>query len=147
MVENNSRLKKEYQLPIKSDNFKASFGTVNRIYPSVIYVKINCWVKYEMDVKKYNEDINDLNNSIKQTIKKQINIAQNFTDSFFYTPSIKKLLVNNNSSFHACFEITLKQKEPMLYDISLLNDKLIIFVDNFTDLLEKNHRFIFKVKK
>lgn len=147
MAENNIRLKKEYKLSPLSKNFKVVFGTVNRISPSVIYLKLSTWVKYNGEIKEYNKDISYLNSNIKISVRNEIRNAQNFTDMFFYSPNIKKILANNDNCFHACFEITIKQREPILHEISLLNNKLKIFSDNLISIIEKNHRFEFSIKK
>lgn len=144
---NDIRLKKEHKLTTLSNNFKSVFGTVNRISPSVIYLKINTWIKYNGDIKEYSKNIGNLNSKVKNAIKCEINNAQNFTNIFFYTPNIKKTISNNDNYFHACFEITIKQKEPILYEISLLNDKLTIFSNNLINIIEKSNDFEFSIKK
>ena len=72
MIENNVRLRKEYKLKTTQSNFKIIFGTTNRINPSVIYIKLNTWVKYVGIIKDYNDNINYLNTSTKLAIKKQL---------------------------------------------------------------------------
>ena len=37
---------KEIKLEPVSNNFKATYGTVNRLEPNVIYVKLFCWRKF-----------------------------------------------------------------------------------------------------
>jgi hypothetical protein len=146
-MDNNVRLRKEYKISNKSQNFKTTFGTTNRVLPSVIYLKMDTWVKYTGDIKDYNEKINSLNSNIRFNIKNEIRNAVNFTDIYFYTPNIKKVMLNVKNPFHACFEITLKQKEPIIYEISLLEDKLKIFSDNIINIIERTPHFEFNIKK
>lgn len=147
MVENNTRLRKEYKIQTSSNNFKCVYGTINRLNPSVIYIKLNTWVKFISDIKEYGENVNKLNMSVKTNIRQEIKKAENFTDLFFYTPNIKKVMTDKNNFFHACFEITLKQKEPIIYEISVLNDKIKTLTDNIIKIIENDINFEFNITK
>lgn len=147
MVDNNIRLCKEYKLKTKSENFKCIFGTTNRINPAVVYIKINTWAKYVGDIKNYNNNVNNLNSVVRNKVKQELNAIDNFTSSFFYTPNIKKILSNKENSFHVCFEITLKQRDPILHKINLLNDKIEIITNLLIDSIEENYNFEFSKKK
>lgn len=139
MSNGNSRLGKEYKISHNDDNFKIVFGTVNRLNPTVIYLKINFWAKHNGDYKEYSQNINSLNSSIKNRVKVEIRNSKNFKDIFFYTPNIKKVISNNKeNSFHVSLEVTLKQKEPILLDIKLLNEKLDSLSKNIIDSIKSN---------
>lgn len=147
LVENNARLRKEFKLIPTSKNFKVTFGTTNRISPSVIYIKLNTWIKYTGEIKDYNDNINILNSDIRIAIKNEIRNINYFTDMFFYTPEIKKIITKKTNSSHACFEITLKQKEPLIYNIKSLNNCLFELTDKLICIIENNPNFQFNIKK
>jgi hypothetical protein len=139
MSNDNSRLGKEYKISHNDDNFKIIFGTVNRLNPIVVYLKINFWVKHNGEHKEYSQNINSLNSSIKNKIRTEIRNSKNFKDTFFYTPNIKKVISNNKENpFHISLEITLKQKDPALLDIKLLNEKLESLSKNIIDSVKSN---------
>jgi hypothetical protein len=144
---NNVRLRKEYKLKTEKSNFKVIFGTTNRINPSVIYVKINTWVKYTGIIKDYNENINALNSSTKISIKQQLKHVGIFENAFFYTPEIKKVMFNNNNSFHACFEFTIKQKGELQMNILLLSKEIGVICEKVGKTMEKSNVFEFSSKK
>ncbi len=143
----NIRLRKECKIITNSDNFKAVFGTTNRITPSVIYLKINTWVKYNGEVKNYNSDVDKLNSTIKMLIKREIREQNTFSSVFFYTPNIKKSIANTDNLFHVCFEITLKQNNPMIYDIKLLSDKIELLTNKLIQKIESSTTFEFTLNK
>lgn len=148
MTENGVRLKKEYKLIPESDNFKVVFGTTNRITPKVIYIKINSWCKFNGDLDEYSKSMNDLSSKSKQIVKTQISNTKIFDNKFFYSTELKKILFNTNKPFHACFEITLRQNEPILKDVNLLNKEIENIVNGLIESLDKNNGFEFsKTKK
>jgi len=147
MIENNVRLRKEYKLKTTQSNFKIIFGTTNRINPSVIYIKLNTWVKYVGIIKDYNDNINYLNTSTKLAIKKQLKHLGIFDNSFFYTPDLKKIMFNTENSFHGCFEFTIKQKGQSPTDIILLTKEIESICEQTIKAIEKNNMFEFNPKK
>lgn len=147
MIENKLRLRRECKLNVNSKNFKCVYGTTNRLNPSVIYLKLNSWVKYDGDVKDYDLKINSLNYAVKNKIKKIIVENERFTSNYFYTPSIKKTINNNNNMFHICFEFTLKQKDLLELNINNLKMDLEDMSNSLIDVIEQENGFSYTIKK
>jgi hypothetical protein len=147
MAENVVRLKKEYKLIPASDNFKVTFGTINRINPKVIYIKINAWCKFNGDLNEYIFSMNSLAFKSKQIVKNKINNTNVFDSKFFYSTELKKILLDTSKPFHACFEITLRQNDAILNDISLLTKDIENIVNELLEFLDKNNLFEFSKNK
>lgn len=144
---NNERTGKEYKITPESKNFKASFGLINRKEPIVLYIKMNTWVNYSGNIKNYNENIDKLNSLIKFKIKEELIASSIFENIFFYTPELKKTLYNEGTKSHARFEITIKQKTPIITDINIINNKIQHLINNIISLIEKENNFMFSLTK
>lgn len=142
-----ARLRKEFKITTISKNFKSIFGISNRKDPLIMYIKLNTWVNYSGDLNYYNENINKLNSRVKLKIKDELNKSGIFDTTFFYTPELKKILYKGQSTFHACFEITIKQKKPIETDIAVINNKIESMINNLINTIENNHNFNFMIKK
>lgn len=147
MTDINSRLRKEFKIIPESKNFKIAYGTINRLNPIVIYVKVNTWAKYKGDIKYYNDNIDKLNSIVKNTFKRELNNSKTFDTKYFYTPDIKKVLTNSENYFHICFEFTIKQKNVIINDIKQLSDEIKNISNHMISSIENNSNFEFKEKK
>lgn len=146
-MEKNGRLRKEYKVSPQSNNFKATFGIVNRKVPSVMYIKLNTWVDYKEEVKYYGENMDLLNSKIKSKIKEELRMSGIFDPMFFYTPEVKKTLNKNSNPFHACFEFTIKKKENLMLDTDEIINRITILINNVIELIESSEIFEFGIKK
>jgi len=147
MIVNSVRLRKEYKLIPKSENFKVVFGTTIRLNPVIVYTKLNTWIKYDGDIKDFNDNINTLNSNIRFKIKSELRSNRIFDDTFFFTPNIKKILLNTDSSFHGSFELTLKQNNPINNNINDLHGNIEDILNNIIAVMEKNKYFNFSITK
>lgn len=147
MIVNSVRLRKEYKLIPKSENFKIVFGTTNRLNPVIIYTKLNTWIKYDGDIKDFNDNVNILNSNIRFKIKSELRSNRIFDDTFFFTPNIKKILLNTDNSFHGSFELTLKQNNPINNNINDLHSNIEDILNNVIAVMEKNKYFKFSIAK
>jgi hypothetical protein len=145
-VTDNSRYRKEYKIIPISKNFKTSFGISNRKKPSIIYIRLNSWAKYLYDIKEYGICLKILNSTIRNKIKSEIRDSMAFDPMFFYTPNIKKVLYKNQSKFHTCFEITIKQSEPIISNIEILTNKVENMINNIIGEIENDNNFVFSLK-
>lgn len=146
MCDDNTRLRREFKLNIDSKNFKAIYGTINRIQPNVIYIKLNSWVKYEGDFKDYSSAASELNSKIRQVFKNKLNNVKWAEKIFFFNPELKKIIVNNNA-FHASFEFTIKQISPITIDLKLVNEDILSISNEIISIIENNKKFVFSGKK
>lgn len=146
-MENCVRLRKEYKITPESKNFKTLFGITNRKKPSVIYIKLNTWANYSGDLKEYDNCISFLNSKIKNKIKNELRDSKIFDTAFFYTPELKKTLYKGQSKFHACFEVTIKQKEPLITDNDIIFNKVELIINNLIKEIENDNYFCFGIKK
>ena len=108
---------REIKLALESGNFKGSFGTMNKLEPSVIYIKLFTWLKHNDDIYNYPENMDILNKKIKLKFKEYLSDSKLFTSKVFYNFDIKGVLVKCDEHFHGSFEFTIKQNEPILEDI------------------------------
>jgi hypothetical protein len=146
-VEKNVRLRKECKIKVNSSNFSSKFGIMNRMSPNVIYIKINSWLEYLGDFKDYSSYINNLNSTIKVEFKTLMNKSNIFDNVFIYTPNTKKNIIINNKKFHASFEFTIKQKEPISKDIDFIKKEIELVVNNIIEKIEKDTMFKYKLTK
>lgn len=146
-MDNLERKGKEYSIITESSNFKSIFGFINRKEPIVIYIKLDTWVNYSGNIKNYNENIDKLNSLIKFKIKEELIASSIFENIFFYTPELKKTLYNEGTKSHARFEITIKQKTPIITDINIINNKIQHLINNIISLIEKENNFMFSLTK
>lgn len=103
------KLKKKITLKTQNKNIKSVYGTYNRINPTSIYLQINAWVKYNGDIKQYQNQIEKLNRSIKNSIRENILNTNKFSSNFMYIQNIKKVLTTTEKPFYTSFEIYLTQ--------------------------------------
>lgn len=141
------RLKKECKVNCKSKNFKSKFGISNRLNPTVIYVEINSWLEHLDDFKNYVSNINQLNSTIKNEIKKLMFNSKIFESSFFYTPNIKKNITSKNNKFYASFEFTIKQKESISNDNDSLKKEIEILTNSIIEKIESFKIFKYNLTK
>ena len=146
-MQNNERSGKEYTIIPQSTNFKTTFGFINRKEPLVLYIKLNTWMSYSGDIKNYNENVDKLNSTIKLKIKEELSKSDIFQNVFFYTPELKKTLYNEGTKSHARFEITIKQKTPIITDINIIGNKVESFINNLIMLIEKENNFSVSLTK
>lgn len=138
---------KEIKLEPTSKNFKATYGTVNRLEPSVIYVKLFCWAQHTDDIHEYKTNVIELNKNVKTKVRKLLRDTGVLNDLPFFNLNMKKVLFKENDSFHTSFEFTIRQKEPMYYDITEIKDIVENFVNKMIEYLELQNNFEFTVNK
>ena len=146
-METQERIRKEIRINSNSNNFKIILGIANKNEPLVLYIKINSWGNYLGDYKIYNEYINKLNSNVKFLIKNELRNNQMFDNVFFYIPELKKTLNKNNTNMHCCFDLTIKQKQPIETDISKIKDSITYLSNKIVDSIENNHIFSFSLNK
>lgn len=146
-MDNLERKGKEYSIITESSNFKSIFGFINRKEPIVIYIKLDTWVEYTGNLKNYNDNITLMNTKIKFCIKEHLNKCDMFENIFFYTPELKKTLYTDGVKCHARFEITIKQKLPIINDINIITNKIQQLANNVIKVIEKEPNLKFTLKK
>ena len=146
-METQERIRKEIQINSNSNNFKIILGIANKNEPLVLYIKINSWGNYLGDYKNYNEYINKLNSNVKLLIKNELRNNQMFDNVFFYIPELKKTLNKNNTNMHCCFDLTIKQKQPIETDINKIKDSITYLSNKIVESIENNHIFSFSLNK
>lgn len=146
-MQKNERLRKEYRLSLLSDNFKGVFGIMNRKDPSVMYIKLNAWCRYKDDIIYYSDNISTLNSLVKSEIKNKLRDSNLFSSMFFYTPEIKKTLLQNNVNFHTKFEISIKKKEGTTNDINIITKSIENLANSIINTIENFNEFEFKKSK
>lgn len=146
-METQERIRKEIRINSNSNNFKIILGIANKNEPLVLYIKINSWGNYLGDYKNYNEYINKLNSNVKFLIKNELRNNQMFDNVFFYIPELKKTLNKNNTNMHCCFDLTIKQKQPIETDINKIKDSITYLSNKIVDSIENNHIFSFSLNK
>lgn len=146
-METQERIRKEIRINSNSNNFKIILGIANKNEPLVLYIKINSWGNYLGDYKNYNEYINKLNSNVKLLIKNELRNNQMFDNVFFYIPELKKTLNKNNTNMHCCFDLTIKQKQPIETDINKIKDSITYLSNKIVDSIENNHIFSFSLNK
>ena len=146
-METQERIRKEIRINSNSNNFKIILGIANKNEPLVLYIKINSWGNYLGDYKIYNEYINKLNSNVKFLIKNELRNNQMFDNVFFYIPELKKTLNKNNTNMHCCFDLTIKQKQPIETDINKIKDSITYLSNKIVDSIENNHIFSFSLNK
>lgn len=146
-METQERIRKEIRINSNSNNFKIILGIANKKEPLVLYIKINSWANYLGDYKNYNEYINKLNSNVKFLIKNELRNNQMFDNVFFYIPELKKTLNKNNTNMHCCFDLTIKQKQPIETDINKIKDSITYLSNKIVDSIENNHIFSFSLNK
>ena len=140
-METQERIRKEIRINSNSNNFKIILGIANKNEPLVLYIKINSWGNYLGDYKNYNEYINKLNSNVKFLIKNELRNNQMFDNVFFYIPELKKTLNKNNTNMHCCFDLTIKQKQPIETDINKIKDSITYLSNKIVESIENNHIF------
>lgn len=146
-METQERIRKEIRINSNSNNFKIILGIANKNEPLVLYIKINSWGNYLGDYKNYNEYINKLNSNVKLLIKNELRNNQMFDNVFFYIPELKKTLNKNNTNMYCCFDLTIKQKQPIETDINKIKDSITYLSNKIVDSIENNHIFSFSLNK
>ena len=146
-METQERIRKEIQINSNSNNFKIILGIANKNEPLVLYIKINSWGNYLGDYKNYNEYINKLNSNVKLLIKNELRNNQMFDNVFFYIPELKKTLNKNNTNMYCCFDLTIKQKQPIETDINKIKDSITYLSNKIVESIENNHIFSFSLNK
>ena len=146
-METQERIRKEIRINSNSNNFKIILGIANKNEPLVLYIKINSWGNYLGDYKIYNEYINKLNSNVKFLIKNELRNNQMFDNVFFYIPELKKTLNKNNTNMYCCFDLTIKQKQPIETDINKIKDSITYLSNKIVDSIENNHIFSFSLNK
>ena len=146
-METQERIRKEIRINSNSNNFKIILGIANKNEPLVLYIKINSWGNYLGDYKIYNEYINKLNSNVKLLIKNELRNNQMFDNVFFYIPELKKTLNKNNTNMHCCFDLTIKQKQPIETDINKIKDSITYLSNKIVESIENNHIFSFSLNK
>lgn len=146
-MEIQERIRKEIRINSNSNNFKIILGIANKNEPLVLYIKINSWGNYLGDYKNYNEYINKLNSNVKFLIKNELRNNQMFDNVFFYIPELKKTLNKNNTNMHCCFDLTIKQKQPIETDINKIKDSITYLSNKIVESIENNHIFSFSLNK
>ena len=146
-METQERIRKEIRINSNSNNFKIILGIANKNEPLVLYIKINSWGNYLGDYKIYNEYINKLNSNVKFLIKNELRNNQMFDNVFFYIPELKKTLNKNNTNMHCCFDLTIKQKQPIETDINKIKDSITYLSNKIVESIENNHIFSFSLNK
>lgn len=146
-METQERIRKEIRINSNSNNFKIILGIANKNEPLVLYIKINSWGNYLGDYKNYNEYINKLNSNVKFLIKNELRNNQMFDNVFFYIPELKKTLNKNNTNMYCCFDLTIKQKQPIETDINKIKDSITYLSNKIVDSIENNHIFSFSLNK
>ena len=146
-METQERIRKEIRINSNSNNFKIILGIANKNEPLVLYIKINSWGNYLGDYKNYNEYINKLNSNVKFLIKNELRNNQMFDNVFFYIPELKKTLNKNNTNMHCCFDLTIKQKQPIETDINKIKDSITYLSNKIVESIENNHIFSFSLNK
>lgn len=146
-METQERIRKEIRINSNSNNFKIILGIANKNEPLVLYIKINSWGNYLGDYKNYNEYINKLNSNVKLLIKNELRNNQMFDNVFFYIPELKKTLNKNNTNMHCCFDLTIKQKQPIETDINKIKDSITYLSNKIVESIENNHIFSFSLNK
>lgn len=114
------RLKREYK--IQYGDFKIKYGTYNKNNPKSIYIEIGFWVKYNGDLKSYNERVQHVTSSMRSAIKKRLNSTSLLSDSFIFILTAKKSVSNKDKAFFACANITISQTENINTDICSFED-------------------------
>ena len=99
------------------------------------------------DYKNYNEYIDKLNSNVKLLIKNELRKHEMFDNVFFYIPELKKTLNKSNTNMHCCFDLTIKQKQPIETDISKIKDSITYLSNKIVDSIENNHIFSFSLNK
>ena len=140
-METQERIRKEIRINSNSNNFKIILGIANKNEPLVLYIKINSWGNYLGDYKNYNEYINKLNSNVKFLIKNELRNNQMFDNVFFYIPELKKTLNKNNTNMYCCFDLTIKQKQPIETDINKIKDSITYLSNKIVESIENNHIF------
>ena len=146
-METQERIRKEIRINSNSNNFKIILGIANKNEPLVLYIKINSWGNYLGDYKNYNEYINKLNSNVKLLIKNELRNNQMFDNVFFYIPELKKTLNKNNTNMYCCFDLTIKQKQPIETDINKIKDSITYLSNKIVESIENNHIFSFSLNK
>lgn len=146
-METQERIRKEIQINSNSNNFKIILGIANKKEPLVLYIKINSWANYLGDYKNYNEYIDKLNSNVKFLIKNELRKHEMFDNVFFYIPELKKTLNKNNTNMHCCFDLTIKQKQPIETDINKIKDSITYLSNKIVESIENNHIFSFSLNK
>ena len=146
-METQERIRKEIRINSNSNNFKIILGIANKNEPLVLYIKINSWGNYLGDYKNYNEYINKLNSNVKFLIKNELRNNQMFDNVFFYIPELKKTLNKNNTNMYCCFDLTIKQKQPIETDINKIKDSITYLSNKIVESIENNHIFSFSLNK
>ena len=147
MILKAQRLSKEYKLTTISKNFKSSFGTTNRIEPKVLYIKLFAWAKHTANMEDYALDVEQLIKKIKLKFKEYAIENDIFDSQIYFNINMKKLIVKENETFHASFEFTIKQKDPINSNIIELRREIENITNNTITQIERSSNFEFSIKK
>lgn len=143
----NGKTRKEFKIDTEGENFKISCGTLDKTNPSVIYLKFDTWANYSGDSKTYKENIDILNSNVRNKLKSQLRGNKMFDVSFLYTPVMKKSFFSNKPKFHACFEFTLKQKQPINTNIEEIKNEIQTLSSTIIKDIERSAYFSFSLSK
>ncbi len=138
---------REIKLELESPNFKGSYGTMNKLEPSVIYIKLFTWLKHNDDIYNYPENIETLKKKIKLKFKQYLSDSNLFTSKVFYNFDSKGVLVKANEHFHGSFEFTIKQTEPILEDIETIQCVIESICNKLINSMENSSIFEFQFSK
>lgn len=133
------RLKREYK--IQYGDFKIKYGTYNKNNPKSMYIEIGFWVKYNGDLKFYNDKIQDVTSSMRNSIKKRLNSNRLLSDSFIFILTAKKNISNKDKAFFACASITISQTENINNDICSFEESIMDIGKQIITIIENSSYF------
>lgn len=146
-MSSNSNSRKNFKLKKDYGNFKIISGTQNKAKPLIIFIRMCTWATYNGNGKDYKRNIEELNSNIRNSTKCQLRNSKIFDSNFIYTNEIKRSFFIKKTNFHASFEFTLKQREPISLDFNEITKQIEAFCQESITNIETNYLFKFKKTK
>jgi len=138
---------REIKLDLESNNFKGTFGAINKNEPNVIYIKLFTWMNHTDDIYDYPEHVEYLKKKIKIKFGEYVSETNLFARKIFYNLKTKTVLVTPDDCFHGSFEFTLKQNESTENELELLKPIIEKICNTLIRSIEVSGDFDFRFTK
>lgn len=137
------RLAKNYELLI-NDKLNVTYGTINRLNPSVIFLNGKLWIKPKIKMDYISESL-EVCKEFKKNLKKTLLYNKLFDRKYICDFDIKPIGFCVGKSKFISFEIIIKQKVVEKDITKLKNDIIDIFNPMFNSLIEDFNLYDFEV--
>lgn len=118
------RLNKEYKIRI-SNSFNIKIGTVNKDYPQVIYMINEGWVTPNGDKRKFQIDLELVEEKFRNSLRDIINNNNLFDKKFICSFDVKSSRMKIDKPSALNVEVYFKQNDSNIKTLPAIKDNLI----------------------